>query len=452
MLETKVQFNKKDSEHPGTDLRDFIRTPEFYHLLAESITDVIWVIDVNLLNVVYVSPAIEQLLGYFYWEVVEQPLISFMPQESLDIVNSLIEREKENQEKKAPPPELLEIKLLHKDGTVVWSELSFSYIRSGDDNAIGMLGVARDSTHRVDMMETLRVSEERYRTVLEEIEEGYCEVDLAGNVVFINQAGLNAVGYSEDEILSMNYKEIYSQEDQPRVFEVFNQVYETGEPYKDLVAEMIKKDGTLRQHEMSVLLIRDRHGRPSGFRGITRDITARRQKELKLKKTSADLDRRVMERTNALKKINMDLEERTRSLEEANIALHVFMNKKDETRQEIEARMVFNVMEAVSPMLEKLKSGQLNEKQQIYLELIEEQLKKITSPFSQNLSMQYRKLTPTEIQIANFIKHGRMTKEIAELANLATSTIESHRKSIRKKFEIDNRKINLRTYLLSLDK
>jgi DNA-binding CsgD family transcriptional regulator len=127
------------------------------------------------------------------------------------------------------------------------------------------------------------------------------------------------------------------------------------------------------------------------------------------------------------------------------------LKKKDESRKELESRMVFNVMEAVTPMLEKIKAAGLSEKQQAYFEMIEMQLKKITSPFSQNLSMQYRKLTPAEIQIANLIKHGKTTKEIAKLVNLATSTIDFHRKNIRRKFEIDNQKVNLRTYLLSLE-
>ncbi len=300
--------------------------------------------------------------------------------------------------------------------------------------------------------EVLTVSEDRYKTVLEEIDEGYSEVDLFGNFVFINQAVVDSVGYSKDEILSMNYKDIYSPEDQVRVFQACRQVFETGEPYKDLVVKVIKKDGSLSQYEMSIILILDKNNNPFGFRGIARDITARKQQELELKEAYAKLDSRVMERTAELAKTNKVLESKSKGLSEVNTALRVLLETKDETQQVMEERMVFNVMEAILPMLEKLKDGRLPAREQVYVELIEEQLNKVTSPFSQNLSMQFRKLTPTEIQVANLIKHGKMTKEIAELTCLAQSTIESHRKSIRKKFAIDNQKINLRTHLLSLGK
>lgn len=452
MSAKKIKNSQKDKIHPETALKAFISSPEFYRLLADSITDVIWVLNVNQLGIVYISPAVEHLLGYLPSEVVDQSLISFMPQESLDFVKAAVEEEREDLQNETMLPRLLEMKLLHKDGRIVWAEVSFRYIRDKNERVIGMVGVARDATARLDAIEARRVSEGRYRTILDEIEEGYCESDLAGNVVFMNQAGCDSLGYKEEELLSMNYKDVYNPEDQDRVFQAFHRVYETGEPYKDLVGEIFKKDGTPRQHELSVILIRDKDGNPIGFRGIGRDITARKQEELKLKEAYADLDRRVIERTAELARINKVLEAKTSSLSEANTALRVLLEKKDETRKSMEERMVFNVMEAISPMIVKLKGGRLPEREKVYIELIEEQLNKITSPFSQSLSMQFRKLTPTEIQIANLIKHGKKNKEIAELTCLAQSTIESHRKNIRKKFKIDNQKINLRTYLLSLEK
>jgi len=443
--------SKKKSASPASSLEQFIRSSEFYRLLADSITDVIWVLDSEQLHVAYVAPAVERLIGYTPLEVVGRPLLSFMPDDSLDFVEAVIAEERNNLLIQTATPRTLELKLTHKNGSTVWTEVPSRFIRNSKDKVIGIIGVARDCTERANAVEALRISEGRYRTILENIEEGYCETDLAGNFVFANQSACRLIGYPEPEMIGTNFRDVLDPENALRVFHTFSKVFQTGEPFQGLDFEVIQKNGDRRQIEISVTLMKDQKNHPSGFRGIGRDITARKQEELKLKQAYDDLDQRVMERTAELARINKVLEVKTESLEEANIALRVLLKKKDESKKEIEEHMVFNVMEAVTPMLERIKVAGLSEKQQAYFDMVELQLEKITSPFSQSLSMQYRKLTPAEIQVANLIKHGKTTKEIAELANLAASTIDFHRKNIRKKFHIDNQKVNLRTYLLSLE-
>jgi PAS domain S-box-containing protein len=444
--------SQKKLSNPADSLEQFIRSSEFYRLLADSITDVIWVLDVEQLRVAYVAPAAERLLGYTPEEMVGRPLLSFMPEVSLNFVESVIAEERNNLLVHAATPRTLELILNHKNGSTVWTEVPSRFIRDSKDHVIGIIGVARDCTERVNAVEALRVSEERYRTILENIEEGYCEADLSGNFVFANSSACRLIGYPEAELIGTNFREVLDPENALRVFHAFSRVFQSGEPYRGLDFEVIWKNGERRQVEISVTLIKDQNNKPVGFRGIGRDITARKQEELKLKKAYDDLDQRVMERTAELARINKILESKTESLEDANIALRVLLEKKDESKKEIEEHMVFNVMEAVTPMLERIKAAGLSERQQAYFDMVELQLEKITSPFSQSLSMQFRKLTPAEIQVANLIKHGKTTKEIAELANLAASTIDFHRKNIRKKFHIDNQKVNLRTYLLSLEK
>ncbi|MFZ2633174.1 MAG: PAS domain S-box protein [Desulfosalsimonadaceae bacterium] len=435
-----------------TPLEQFIAGSDFYRLLADSITDVIWVLDANALCIAYAAPSVERLLGYTPGEVMALPLNTLMPESSMAVILSVIQEETDKLLARMAEPRTLEIRMFHKNGGIVWVECPARFIRDSEDRIIGIIGVARDCTERKNAAEALRVSEGRYRTILENIEEGYCEVDLAGNFVFANHSACTLLGYPEPELLGLNFRQLVDAETAERVFQAFSNVFQTGEPVKDFDYEVIRKDGTRRQVEIAVTLIRDQENRPVGFRGIGRDITTRKQAELQLKKAYDDLDRRVMERTAELARTNQRLEDKTKSLEEANIALRVLLAKKDENRKEVEDRMVFTVMESVSPMLEKIRTGNLSEKQQAYLEMIEAQLHKVTSPFSQSLSMQYRKLTPAEIQIANLVKHGKTSKEIAELANLAVSTVDFHRKNIRKKFQLDDNHGNLRTYLLSLEK
>ena len=109
--------------------------------------------------------------------------------------------------------------------------------------------------------------------------------------------------------------------------------------------------------------------------------------------------------------------------------------------------MLSNVSALIEPYLEKLRNGGLNERQKAYLEIIQTNLKEIVSPFARNFSSDYYRLTPQEIQIANKIKHGKTTKEIAALMNLSPKTIEFHRSNIRKKLGLNGTKENLRTHL-----
>jgi DNA-binding CsgD family transcriptional regulator len=97
-----------------------------------------------------------------------------------------------------------------------------------------------------------------------------------------------------------------------------------------------------------------------------------------------------------------------------------------------------------------LKNGHLNDNQTAYIGILETNLSDIISPFLQKMTSRYSLFTPTEIQVANLIKSGKTSKEIAELMNVSTGTIDTHRNSIRSKLDLNKKKINLRTFLLSL--
>ncbi len=127
--------------------------------------------------------------------------------------------------------------------------------------------------------ESLRRSEARYRTILDNIEDGYFELDLAGRLLYFNDPVVEITGYSREELQGMDNRQYMSPETAKMVFKAFNRVYRTGEPIPGLAWELIRKDGTTRSVETSVTLMRDRHGNPIGFRGILRDVTFRQRYE-----------------------------------------------------------------------------------------------------------------------------------------------------------------------------
>ena len=133
-----------------------------------------------------------------------------------------------------------------------------------------------------------------------------------------------------------------------------------------------------------------------------------------------------------------------------NTALKVLLKRTDEDRKELEESVLTNVKELVLVHLERLRNSGLDKRQNGYVDVLQSNLNSIISSFSRTLSHQYMNLTPTEIQIADLVRQGKSTKEMAQLFNLSTRTIEFHRQSIRKKLGIKNEKANLRVLLSSL--
>jgi PAS domain S-box-containing protein len=132
---------------------------------------------------------------------------------------------------------------------------------------------------RMRIEEALRESEEKYRTILNSIQEGYYEVDLSGNMMFCNDSLCGIIGYARDELIGMNNRRYMPTEAFKRVYETFLRVYNTGEATKAFDWEVITKDGAKKTVEASVTLIRDVKGAPVGFRGVVRDITDRKKAE-----------------------------------------------------------------------------------------------------------------------------------------------------------------------------
>jgi DNA-binding CsgD family transcriptional regulator len=155
-----------------------------------------------------------------------------------------------------------------------------------------------------------------------------------------------------------------------------------------------------------------------------------------------------MEQT--LRKRKEELKIKTRDLKEVNAALRVLLKKRDEDKAQVETKVLFNMEELVKPYLEKLKKSGSDKKRKAYIDILESNLNDIISRFSYSLTSRYLSLSPAEIRVANLIKRGKITKAIAGLLDVSERTIEDHRKNIRRKLGIKNKKENLRTHLQSI--
>ena len=143
-------------------------------------------------------------------------------------------------------------------------------------------GVARDVTERLETEHALIESDTRFRIILDSIEDGYFEVDLAGNFTFFNSRITEHVGYSEEEMMGMNYRKLMDKTNAEYVFSAFHKIFTTGESVKSIEWDLKKKDGSRFVADTSVSLKRDRKGDPVGFQGIIRDVTERKRFEQEL--------------------------------------------------------------------------------------------------------------------------------------------------------------------------
>jgi DNA-binding NarL/FixJ family response regulator len=138
-----------------------------------------------------------------------------------------------------------------------------------------------------------------------------------------------------------------------------------------------------------------------------------------------------------------------KELAESNAALKVLLRQREQDQKEFENNILSNVKHLVMPYIEKLKKNRSMSDDLVYLSIIESNLKEIISPFSAKLTFQYLDFTPREIMIADLIKDGKQDKDIVDVLKISLDTVKAHRKNIRRKLGINNKKINLRTKLLS---
>ena len=156
-----------------------------------------------------------------------------------------------------------------------------------------------------------------------------------------------------------------------------------------------------------------------------------------------------VEAIKQLEEKKRELESKTDLLGDANMALKIMLQKSNENREEIEAEVMATLKKMVVPLVQKIKKSDINPTVREHINRLEGNLKYLSSPFSRSLSFEYISLSPKEIQVANLIRDGRVTREIAEELGMKPGTVEFYRNNIREKIGIRGKKIRLRTHLLS---
>ena len=245
------------------------------------------------------------------------------------------------------------------------------------------------------------------------------------NYLGCNKAFEETLGYPKEHIIGKTVHDILPEKLARIHHQKDLQLLQAGEiKYYDVSSTY--PDG--KKHDLLVFkaLFHNKDGSVEGLIGTNMDISERNQAQLQL-------------------------ELHAEELKNTNTALRVLLKQVNENKTDMESRVLDNFARLVNPYLDSLEADLVNTRQHEYVKVIQENIKKITSAFSQKLSSSYLGLSPREIQVADLVRHGRTNKESCGILNISINAVEFHRNNLRRKLGIQNKKVNLRTYLLSMD-
>jgi len=466
----RIELNKK--------LR---KSNELFEKTFISQRDAIFIFDSEIPpKIIDCNPAAERAFGYTRQEMLERPTVF------LHINEPTLIKFQENlypSIKDRGYYYLSEFEMKKKDGTIFATENTVFPLKDERGIRIGWVSAIRDITERKLAKEALQKAHDELERRVEErtaelvrsnemlkqevderkqAEEALKESELKHKTLVHNIPGMVYRGYTDwsaeiisgsEEICGYTNKELNSEkeswlsiihsDEKARIsmegYELAKRKQSTVQTYR-----IVTKGGDHRWIEDRKTSLFTEEGEFIGIDGIVLDITKRKQIEEALQKAHEKLERRVEERTR-------ELEAQKKSLEEINIAMKVLLKKREEDKLELQDNILSNVKILIEPYVNKLKGSRLPQCQKTLINILESNLNGIVSPFARKLSSKLLNLTPSEIQVANLVRQGKTTKEMAGILNISGKTVGFHRENIRKKLGLKNKKANLRARLLSLE-
>lgn len=313
--------------------------------------------------------------------------------------------------------------------------------------------------------------ERRYQSLVENIPDVVYSLDEHGIILTINKA-VAAYGFSPQELIGRSFVDLIHYKDRERVANAYFEVVAQGKDYtRTQKFRIVTKSGEIRWFEANCAIRFGPGGRLVMQEGVCRDITENTHNEQTMIKAHEELEDKVRLRTLELTQANQELQkeieerraiektlrERERdlqiekaNLQEANTTLQVLLKRREEDKRALEEQVMTNVKKLVMPYLNKVQKESSDERHKTFLGIAESNLADVTRGFSRRLSLAFYGLTVSELKVADFIRQGKKNREIAELLGLSVRTVEAFRQSIRNKLLIQNRKINLRTFLMTI--
>ncbi|HEX2966115.1 MAG TPA: PAS domain-containing protein, partial [Syntrophorhabdaceae bacterium] len=307
-----------------------------------------------------------------------------------------------------------------------------SPVRDAAGAVSGIIHIALNVTKHKKTEEGLRTINAFLHSLLENSPTPVCVTDREGRVETVNKAWEKTLGISESNTVGRFLADLLDKEN----------AYELARAHDIVLASNscleieVTIDGRTGPHHFHTVAfpLQDGTGNTNAVGSIFVDVTERKRAEEELTKNEGEL------RTKSVQ------------LEEMNTALRVLLRQRESDQQEIEQRIVSNVKELVLPYVNRLKHMHPTDIQLSCIQIIEAHLNDIITPFLRQAVSLYPHITAKELQVATLVREGRTNKDIADFMHVSLNTVELHRYNLRRKLGIQNKKVNLRSFLLSLDR
>jgi PAS domain S-box-containing protein len=321
-----------------------------------------------------------------------------------------------------------EMQMKRHDGRLIWVSLNIEPVKSSGGDVVESRSMVIDISKRKQVEDALSESEAKVRALAESA-PAVIIIATDEDLIYVNPAFESITGFTEKEAMAMSFWDLVHPDMQELVKKrgLARQRGEAVPAHYELKA--VTKDGHKRWFDVAAASIN--YGGQTATLAMAYDITDRKRAE------------------EALREKDNKLELQAKNLIEINTALKVLLEQREKEKTEMKETLLANVKKLIFPYIEKLENSGLNEDAQTFVNIIKSNINDLISPLASNLSSKYFALTPTEIQIADLIKQGKTSKEIASMLNVSPKAVSFHRGNLRKKLGLLNKKINLGTYLQS---
>jgi PAS domain S-box-containing protein len=453
-----------------TDLKqaeDLLRSErDFADRIIETAQAIVLILDTKG-RIVRINPYMEYVSGYRFEEVKGKEWFStFLPERDRNRIKKLfISAVGDVRTSGVVNP------IRTKDGRERSIEWYNKTLKDKSGTVLGVLAIGQDITERKQAQEALERSEERFRTVADFAFNWEIWVDNDGQFLYISPSCERITGYRANVFFHNRdlLLKIIHPDDRARFLE-HQRKGATGLVY-NFDFRIIHRNGNEIWINHVCHPVWGPDGKFAGRRASNQDITKQKNLEKELDAHNRRLEDLVKQRTVELQTINERLnqeilnheeslkslletrkeaEEKAKTLQEMNTALNVLFKHQEAYREDLASNVQTSVKQLITPYVEELKTGSLSARNKMLVEMVEAGLMNITSPFTGKLSMAHIGLTPREIQVANLLKQGKKTKEIADFIGISSAAVNLHRNHLREKFGLKNKKSNLFAFLSSL--
>jgi len=407
-------FAENITERKKTEQK-LLESEELYRVTLSSISDAIFLTD-NSGRIIFACDNVNVNFGYTAEEIMQ-----------MKSIDKLL---------KGQIFELKELQHLGEISNIEWEitdkfgyrRFLFISVKRVDIKNATILYCCRDVTERKKIETELRNSEQKYRTLYTDTPAMLHSTDSEGHLISVSNYWLEKTGYSREEVIGKKSTDFLTEESRKKAEKLFPQYYRDGY-IKDIPYQFVYRNGDVLDVLLSATAEYNAQGEFVRSLAVINDIT-------QLKKTEAELLHAKEE-----------VESKTLRLEELNTALRVLIEQREQEILDFERNILNNVTILIKPYLEKLKLLMHDDRQKTLISIIETNFDKITEPIKRNAEDILQELSPVEMQVADLIKQGKSSKEIAEILTISESTVFTHRKHIRKKLGLHSTNVNLSTFL-----